>query len=310
MDKRLYFIVNTHSRTGKAKELWEELEQILQEEKVDYQAFITERVGHATEIARELTSTEEEVYLVVCGGDGTVNEALNGIRDLDKVIFGYLPLGSANDFARGLGIKGEPKAIMRQLLASRAEEAIDVGVVSWDGGSRRFAISAGVGIDAMVCRKALTSKLKVFLNHLHLGSLTYGLLTVAALFSAPFVNATVVSDDGKERQLPGLIFAAGMNFVCEGGGVPMAPRASAKDGKLSACCVYGIPRWLCLFCFPFLLAGKHEKIKGFDVFDERELHVSFDRPMVVHADGEDCGDQTEVTFTCVPKALRMPRLDG
>ena len=89
----------------------------------------------------------------------------------------------------------------------------------------------------------------------------------------------------------------------------MAPHASATDGQLSACCVYGIPRLLCLFCFPFLIAGRHEGIRGFDVINTSQMHVVFDRPMVVHADGEDCGDQTDVTFRCIPGALHMPHLD-
>lgn len=62
---------------------------------------------------------------------------------------------------------------------------IDLGEVAWDDCEkpRKFAISAGVGLDALVCKKALTSKLKVFLNKLHLGKLTYLLITVQSLFS-------------------------------------------------------------------------------------------------------------------------------
>ena len=89
----------------------------------------------------------------------------------------------------------------------------------------------------------------------------------------------------------------------------MVPSADAHDGKLSACLVYGIPRFLCLCAFPFLIAGKHEKIRGFEIVEAQELHVIFDKPMVVHADGEDCGDQTDVIFRCLPGALRMPHLD-
>lgn len=308
MDKTLQFIVNTHSRTGRAEQIWNSLEAILRQRGVHYEAHITMHVHHATELAAELTAGDDTVYLVVCGGDGTVNEVLNGIRDLSHVLFGYIPLGSANDFARGLGMTDTPEVILQKLLDSQEENRIDIGVVAWREGSRRFVISAGAGIDAMVCRRALTSKLKVFLNRLHLGSLTYGLLTVSSLFRAPFVNGKVITADGGEYPLPRAIFAAAMNFSCEGGGVPMAPRASATDGLLSTCCVYGIPKILCLFYFPSLLAGKHEKIKGFDVIDTEEIRIVFDKPMVVHADGEDCGDQSEVTFTAVPKALRMPRI--
>ena len=306
MDKTYQFIVNTHSRTGKAVQIWENLENILWSRNVSYQAHITEYAGHATDLAASLTQGDEDVYLITCGGDGTVNEVLNGIRDLSKVVFGYIPLGSANDFAKGLHLEGEPEEILIRILDSTGAHAIDLGCVSWEGGSRRFCISAGAGIDAMVCRRALTSKLKVFLNHLHLGSLTYGLLTISSLFGAPFVNANVVTNDGRSLSMPKAIFSAAMNFPWEGGGVPMAPKASATDGKLSVCCVYGIPRLLCLLCFPFLLAGKHENIKGFDVVDATEIKVTFDKPMVVHADGEDCGDLREVTFMALPDALRMP----
>lgn len=308
MDKNYFFIVNTHSKTGKAKELWGALETILQQQKVSYQAYITQYVHHGTELARELTAGDGPVNLVVCGGDGTVNEVLNGIRDLSKVTLGYIPLGSANDFARGLHITASPEEVLLAMLKSERETSIDIGLVKWQDGQRRFVISAGAGIDAMVCRQALTSKLKKFLNQLHLGKLTYGLLTVADLFRSPFVNAKAHTMEGAEFDMPHTIFTAAMNFSCEGGGVPMAPKASAEDGVLSVCCVSGIPRLMCLFCFPFLLAAKHEGIKGFEVVNTKELQITFDKPMVVHADGEDCGDRMEVTFTCIPKALKMPDL--
>ncbi len=308
MENTLHFIVNTHSRTGKAKAIWERLETILLESGADYRAHITEYVHHATDLVAELTAGDEHVSLIVCGGDGTVNEAINGIRDLSKVTFGYIPLGSANDFARGLGITDEPEDILKQILQSKEEQAIDLGLVSWDGGSRRFAISAGAGVDAAVCRKALTSKLKVFLNKLHLGSLTYGILAVVSVLQAPFVQGEVTTQSGERISLKKAIFTAAMNFSCEGGGVPMVPEADARDGKLSVCCVSDIPRLMTLICFVQLLAFKHEKIKGYQVIHTEEMNVRFDKPMVVHADGEDCGDQTHVQFKALPQALHMPVL--
>ncbi len=306
--ERIYFIVNTSSKSGQAKAIWDELEIILQTKGIDYEAHITQYGGHATELAAKLTATDEERMLVVCGGDGTVNEVLNGIRDLSRVIFGYIPLGSANDFARGLGITLTSQEILESILFAKACDAIDIGEVSYPSGSRKFVISAGVGVDALVCRRALTSKLKNFLNRIHLGSLTYGLLTVSSLFQSPFLKGTVTTAEGDTIAVSNLIFAAGMNFPCEGGGVPMAPRADATDGKLSVCCVSDIPKWFCLFCFLKLLAGKHEGIKGFRIIDTKEVHVQLDTPLVVHADGEDCGDQSDITFRCLPLALRMPKL--
>jgi YegS/Rv2252/BmrU family lipid kinase len=308
MEKTYYFIVNTHSKTGRAREQWDILEKELKRQKVSYRAFITQGYHHATELAEQLTATEDHVDLVVAGGDGTVNEVLNGIRDLSRVTFGYIPLGSANDFARGLGLKGEPLEILKRILAADQEDIIDIGQVVWPTGSRRFVISAGIGVDAAVCRRALTSRLKKFLNRFHLGGLTYGLLTILELFKTPFLQGKAKVGEGRKLAMPKMIFCAAMNFPCEGGGVPMAPKADPRDHKLSVCCVYGIPKLVCLLAFVLLLAGKHQGLKGFDIFDTRELHLQLDQPLVVHADGEDCGDQKELTFRCLPGALHMPRI--
>lgn len=307
MDKKYCFIVNTHSRTGQAAAVWEQLETELRAQKVSYEVYMTEYAGHGMVLAEELTASGKPLHLVVAGGDGTVNEVLNGIQDLSKVTFGYLPLGSANDFARGLGLTEEPLQLLRQMLSSAREDVIDVGEVIWRGGRRRFVISAGVGVDAAVCRKALTSRLKAALNKLHLGSLTYGLLTISQLFLHPKTTSTAVLSDGRKISMPGMIFSAAMNFPWEGGGVPMVPGANARDGKLSVCCVHDMNKLFCLFAFVLLIAGKHERLKGFTVVEAQEIQIFLERPMVVHADGEDCGDRSELTFRCLPGALHMLR---
>lgn len=102
-----------------------------------------------------------------------------------------------------------------------------------------------------------------------------------------------------------MIFTAAMNFKAEGGGVPMAPAASACDGKLSFCEAAGIPKWRTFLCLPFLVAAKHTSIHGFSVTDAKDCTIRLSRPMVVHADGEYCGEVTEVHFHCLPGKLRV-----
>lgn len=110
---------------------------------------------------------------------------------------------------------------------------IDLGEVAWDDCEkpRKFAISAGVGLDALVCQKALTSKLKVFLNKLHLGKLTYLLITVQSLFSMQTTEAAVRLDETPERKLDRIIYIAAMNFKAEGGGVPMGAEGGCHGRK-------------------------------------------------------------------------------
>ena len=188
----------------------------------------------------------------------------------------------------------------------RGEELrrIDLGQVSWEGckNPRIFGISAGLGLDALVCKKALTSRLKQVLNRFHLGKLTYLALTVQSLFTMETANAKVITEHGGYI-LPKMIFAASMNLPAEGGGVPMAPDASPQDGLLSLSSAAGIAKWRTFFLLPLLVAAKQEGIKGFNIRDEKGFRVVLDKPMVLHADGEYCGDVTRVEFRCLERKL-------
>lgn len=319
--RMLYFIVNEKSRSGKGLEIWQEVQKALHEKNVSYKAWITEYEGHAVSLAEKLTENvdDEDICLVVVGGDGTANEVLNGITDFERVRFGTIPTGSGNDLARGLSLKGSPTENLERILAcmdkgndengERSCWRMDLGKVSFNGGERPrlFAISAGVGLDALVCKKALKSKLKDFLNKIHLGKLTYLLLTVQSLFRMETTDAAVHFDGkGQKNHKKSICFAV-MNFKAEGGGVPMAPKADAHDGRLSVCAIFGIPKWRAFLCLPFLVAAKHTWIRGFEVTDCRECTIKLKKPMVLHADGEYCGDVTEMRFTCLPGKLRVLR---
>ena len=309
----LYFIVNEKSRSGKGALIWKEVEAVLKERGLSYKAWITEYEGHASVLAKDICEMEDDdICLVVLGGDGTANEVVNGMSHFDKVRFGTIPTGSGNDLARGLGLMGTPTENLESILSCMEKGKdqcflMDLGEVSWEecDKPRLFTISAGIGIDALVCKKALKSKVKDFLNKLHMGKLTYLILTIQSLFSMQTTDAAVHMNKKGQLNLKKVIFIAAMNFRAEGGGVPMAPAADATDGKLSVCSVWGIPKWRTFLCLPFLVMAKHLWIKGFEVNDCEEYTAKLKTPLVLHADGEYCGDVTDVTFRCHPKMLRV-----
>lgn len=305
---RNVFIVNKASRTGKAADTWNEIESYLRMSEVDYEVHFTAGAGDATEFARQATSTGETVALFVMGGDGTLNEALNGIADFENTLYTPLPSGSANDFVGGIGLEGDALSILKRALSTEDYRRFDIGKLICEGCERLFGVSAGIGVDAYVCLQALDSKLKKFLNRFGLGSATYGLLTVGDIFTMPFSDAVITSwFQGKkqETEVKGIIFTAAMNCKAEGGGIPMAPQAKPDSGFLTAFYAHDISRIKCLSLLPLLVAGKHEGRKGFDFLNFDKIHIKMKQSMCVHADGEHVGFFDEITFQCMPQALKI-----
>lgn len=184
---------------------------------------------------------------------------------------------------------------------------MDLGQVSWNGCEkpRLFAISAGAGLDALVCKKALKSKVKDALNKLHLGKLTYLFLTVQSLFTMQTTDAGAVFDGKGQKNHKKMIFAAAMNFRAEGGGVPMH-RGQMRRTESFRCVWRGESRNGSTFlCLPLLVTANHLRIRGFEVTNCKEYDLKLKTPMVLHADGEYCGDVTEMHFQCLPKKLHV-----
>ena len=323
----LYFIVNRTAGTGKTCERWNVLSGYLKAHQISYKAYETKYKGHAAKLAKKISSLpEDKIYLIVVGGDGTINEVLNGITDFQKVRLGVISSGSGNDFSNGVGITGSPVERLEKILQNAKTDTyreMDLGEVSSPAMEqpRKFGISSGLGMDAIVCKKALTSPLKKVLNTLHLGNLTYVLLTVYTLFSmetAP-MQVTFTEGDPEEAESASesingskrtihrekLIFLAAMNLFAEGGGVPMAPKASYIDGLLSFSGACDIPKWKTFFCLPLLVMARQDRIRGFESFEAPKAEIHLEKPVVLHADGEYCGDVTEAVFTCLKKKLKL-----
>lgn len=308
----IYFIVNPTSRTGKSSIVWKKVEAYLQNKNIAYEAYITEYEHHAMELARTISRKEEpDICIIVVGGDGTMNEVINGIENFERIRFGLIPAGSGNDFARGLHIPKDAITNLSHILelvksGENAYTEVDLGRVIWNEGkdSRLFGISSGVGMDAIVCKKVNGSKLKAFLNIFKMGKLAYIVMTIYTLFSMK-TTGLLAKFDNEEKKYHKMIFMAAMNMVAEGGGVPMSPKASPFDGKLSVCSASGIPKWRTFLCLPFLVAAKHEDIKGFHIRDSLSTQIHTSKPVTLHADGEYCGEVSDVTFLCEPRKLHM-----
>lgn len=321
-----YFIVNTSSGSGKGASVWKRISNVLKERNVVYKAYRTRYKGHAKELAAKISSIDgEEVKLVVVGGDGTINEVINGIVDFEKVLFYVIPTGSGNDFARGMGISKDVELTTNVMLDSKKIEKIDLGRVKWMWGDgtddtreeelnqRLFAVSSGMGMDAEVCRRALDGKLKRTLNKYGLGALTYLIHTLQALFSlennTADITYTSINENGEENEInfkwDKFVFSAIMNFSCEGGGVAMAPKADAKDGLLSSSTGHGVSKWQTFLVLLVILVKKHHLLKCFDIRNVDKVTIENDKPIQFHTDGEYIGMIKKAEFSVLKGRLKM-----
>ena len=100
MEKEYDFIINPKARSGMGMKAWQKIESELKARHINYRVYLTKRRGHAAKTAAFITADDKRHTIVVLGGDGTVNEVVNGIKRPDLITFGYIPIGSSNDFAR------------------------------------------------------------------------------------------------------------------------------------------------------------------------------------------------------------------
>lgn len=297
------FVVNRHSRSGLGGKVWEELEQILKERSTDYEVYFTEYQRHATAIANKITSDKEEHTIVALGGDGTINEVVNGIVDFDKTTLGYIPVGSGNDFARGLKLTSTPVEALEVVLSKSKIHPIDIGTIAYGNRIRRFAVSSGLGYDAAICHEVVVSKVKQFLNRIKLGKLTYVFVAINRLFSSKQDEMTLVLDHEKEVHFSKPYFVAFMNNPYEGGGLKFAPDAKNDDGLLDVIVASDIPKLMVLRILPTAYKGKHTRFKGIHMYRAKHIEVHSKCPLAIHTDGEPIYLHRDAVISCEDKKL-------
>lgn len=305
-----HIIVNPASRSGKGIRLWESLiVPCLAELNIKYTAHFSKKMGDVARLTAEITKEagpDNPVNLIFFGGDGTFNEAMQGISDFRYVTIGYVPTGSSNDLARDLGISRDPVSAFRQIFTNGQLHTIDLGEATLgEGNVRRFAVSCGIGFDAAVCEEVNRSAFKRALNKIGLGKLAYLCIAVKNLFATPSSTCRVLLDNKQEIELDDFIFLAAMNHRYEGGGFKFCPQASNSDGIMDICTAADISRLLILCALPTAFFGKHYMFKGIYGYQCTDMTIQSSIPLWVHTDGEVIGQTNNLKITCKKQAIQI-----
>lgn len=304
-----HFIINPNSSSGKGIRYWWTVKEDLDRKNIEYTAEFTQQEGHAIELARNICQQYEGVKnIVVLGGDGTLNEVINGIDNYEDVILGYIPSGSSNDLAKNLKISKDPLEALSNILKPSKFVYLDYGEITFkdqDRTPRKFGGSSGVGYDASVCVEVQSSKLKKRLNKFGLGKLVYLAIAVKQLLSVKFLEATVIMDGINKEHYKNVLLISNMVHKYEGGGLMMAPKADPTDGKLNVCLVHGLSRFAVMILLPTIIFGKHVHIKGVESFQCSNIEILLDRKAAIHTDGETPAFSSHLEVRCIPRKIRM-----
>ncbi len=316
----MLIIVNPTSAHGAARVRWAQLEGVLRGAGLRFDVALTQSTGHATELAAQAAQHGHDV--VAClGGDGTVNEVLNGLMSYagaESVGVGLrpaptqrpapalavIPCGTGSDFARALKLPHAPQEVLALLQRGTAQD-VDVGLVTCQHAGqmvqRHFINIAGIGFDGEVSAQMNRSSKRG-------GSLAYFANVFKVLGRYKNKRAAVTIKHGShEQRIEGIfnsiVIANGQYF---GGGMWVAPNASWCDGLLDVVLIGDVSRAEFVATFPKIYRGAHlthPKVRSFRATEVRiESHLQ--EHALLEAEGELFG-AAPATVRVLPGACRL-----
>ena len=284
MDK-FCIILNPAAGKGSAKRALPEIEACLDSLQVGYDLILTEQPGHAIRLAEEAGVNGYQTVVAV-GGDGTVNEVINGLMAaLSKgaltASLGVIPVGRGNDFSFGMGIPQDIPAACQLLVGGRTRK-IDIGWVR--GGDypegRYFGNGIGIGFDTVVGFEA--AKLPPYISGMP-AYLIAALKTIFLYFDAPLLHIEI---DGQVLEQPCLLVSM-MNGRRMGGSFMFAPDSQSDDGLLNLCIAHQVSRLQVLGLFPKVMGGTQKDHPAIQMPLGEVITVqALQGSLPVHADGE------------------------
>ncbi|MBN8581824.1 MAG: diacylglycerol kinase family lipid kinase [Anaerolineae bacterium] len=302
---KYFVIVNPTSGRGLGEKSISQIESFLQEHSFDFKLVRTERVWHAAELSEGAVRDGYDV-IVCASGDGTVNEALNGMMRAKKAghgsaAFTVLGIGTGNDFAGGTGIPTNLDEGLQALKANKRKK-IDLGVVK--GGDypdgRYFGNGIGVGFDAAVGNEAI----KIRWTR---GLLAYliGVIKTVFLYYNP-AQVEIILDDSETIKQTSLMISV-MNGRRMGGGFQMAPDSKADDGMFDLCIAETASKGRIMQMIPHFIKGTQATLPEIQMKRAKKVSItSLDRTFPAHADGEFiCLEGKHLTLEILPQELEI-----
>jgi len=300
-------IVNPQAGNGRTEKIWPNIELALEKGIGSFEVLQTTCRGDATDLSRRILK-EDAARIVAVGGDGHLNEVLNGFIENDLPVnaesrLSFVMTGTGCDFQRSLGISGKWKAAVAKLKDAKVRK-IDVGKVTYTVADktqkiRYFDNIASFGLSGAVNHCLEHSRLRNYLG----GSPLFLWATIKTVFTHPNQSIRFRIDDGPEEEsYSRLGLLANGRYL--GGAMHAAPEAELDDGLLDLLMLKEISVAKFLWHLPKIYKGTHLKIPEIFFQKVRKFTAESSEKVILDIDGESPG-YLAATFEVLPKILNL-----
>lgn len=256
------FIINP--KAGKGNDIAaiaDEIRECAKKSGMPVVIYFTRSAGDASEYVRDYCKTFGAARFIACGGDGTLNEVLNGAAECKGVEIGVFPIGTGNDFCRNFSPDGNFDDIASQ-IAGVAQSCDAIKYTTWVDGEIRSGYCVNmfnIGFDCNVADMTAEMKKKPFIS----GSAAYFLSILVNLVKKKGVNARIEIDGETVREGQILLTSVANGSYC-GGGIKSNPFASVNDGQMNINIIKNVSRLKFIRLLPHYMKGDFPKLKNIE----------------------------------------------
>ena len=298
-----HVILNPHAGCGKGERDKSQIIKVLNNSGLTYQFYVSEYAGHTVAIAKELAQ-KGVTNFIVAGGDGSLNEAVNGIFNAklehdEKIIVGVIPVGTGNDWIKTFGIPDDYKKAVDTIIQGN-HVIQDVGEItnhSKPDEKRIFVNITGFGFDAMVAGRANMLKNKGLSGlRVYIQSFIWSYRN--------FKSGQTIFDIDNEKIKVNLFSASIGIGKFNGGGFMQVPDANPLKGIFHVTIIRKMSVWGILKNFKGLYDGSFIKDHRVSTHAGKTIHIRALGPLPCEADGESLG-KGSFTVNIIPHRLQV-----
>ncbi|MFA5069823.1 MAG: diacylglycerol kinase family protein [Patescibacteria group bacterium] len=288
-DLRYFLILNPAANQGRAAKIIPIIQEFFNKWDQKYELAVTKRPKEAVTLANQAAKKYDVV--VAIGGDGTINEVVNGLMG-SRAVFGLIPAGAGNDFSKALGLKNNLSENLEIILRGHVRE-VDVGKVN----HLYFINILGTGFDALVA-ESMASRPKMLKG---LAAYLWGLAKTLKRYR--FTRLKLKTDGWSEEKEYLMVAAANGEFF--GGGFHLTPHASIRDGFLDVLLADKMSRKYLLKNLNKVIKGTHENLPEIRIIKTKKLSIESEGELLCEYDGELLRGQKKLEIEILPRAIKI-----